>query len=180
MTIEGFFTESDRTTVVKAARLAEGLVMRYFNLASNEWATNPYSLLTWKETAPWLRDSNVFAQTVRIGPRKRAAPRRSEKDSVSYGVVLQDPAILRALLRPARHDLWTLGLFVLTHELVHIVRFRKFEVDFFGSDDEKLAEEDVVHGYTREILSGVETMDNLFHLYESGSKIKHPRLCESV
>ena len=122
----------------------------------------------------------MFAQTVRIGPRKRTAPRRSEKDPISYGVVLHDPAILRALLRPARHDLWTLGLFVFTHELVHIVRFRKFEVDFFGSVDEKQAEENLVHGFTKEILSGVETMDNLFHLYESGSKIKHQTLFESV
>jgi hypothetical protein len=34
MTIEGLFTESDRSIVDRAARLAEGLVLRYFNLAS--------------------------------------------------------------------------------------------------------------------------------------------------
>ena len=171
MTIEGFFTESDRSIVSRAARLAEGLVVRYFNLSSDEWVKNPYSLLTWKEASNCLRNDNVLAQTVRFGSRKRDKLQQAENKSNYYGILLQDPAILRALLRPQRHDLWTLGLFVLTHELVHIVRFRKFEVDFFGSHDEQKKEEELVHGITREMLGGVENMDHLFSLYESGPRI---------
>ena len=71
MTIEGFFTESDRSIVSRAARLAEGLVVRYFNLSSDEWVKNPYSLLTWKEASNCLRDDNVLAQTVRFRVQKK-------------------------------------------------------------------------------------------------------------
>lgn len=170
MTMEGFFTEYDRTIVDRAARLAEGLILRYFNLASDDWMKNPYSLLTWRQVAPWLRDANVFAQTVRFGSRKNKSPQK-DIDGTLYGILLQDPAILRALLRPRQHDLWTLGLFVLTHELVHIVRFREYQVDFFGSVNEQEKEEKLVHGITREILSGVENMDDLLNLYESGLQI---------
>jgi hypothetical protein len=170
MTSEGFFTESDRFIVSRASLLAESLVVRYFDLAPDEWTKNPYSLFTWKETAPWLRDSNVLAQTVRIGPRKNGRNLQIRDDTSCYGVLLQDPAILRTLLRPHKHDLWTLGLFVLTHELVHIVRFRRFEVDFCGSQEDREIEEKVVHNVTSEILSGVENTDKLLNLYESGSK----------
>ena len=171
MTIEGLFTESDRSIVDRAARLAEGLVLRYFNLASDDWVKNPYSLITWKEASSCLRDTNVFAQTVRFGSQKRGKLQHPEHKPNYYGILLQDPAILRALLRPQRHDLWTLGLFVLTHELVHIVRFRKFEIDFCGPQNEREKEEELVHDVTREMLSGVENMDNLFSLYESGLRI---------
>ncbi|MGC8658001.1 MAG: hypothetical protein ACP5U1_02910 [Desulfomonilaceae bacterium] len=167
----GLFTETDRTTVDRAARLAESLVAQYFNLAHDDWIKNPYSLMTWKESAKYLRDTDVFAQTVRFDTRHTGKTQRAEKRDYYYGVLLADPTILRALLRPQRHDLWTLGLFVLTHELVHIVRFRKFGVDFFGTCDERKKEEDVVHKITREMLAGVESMDSLFSLYESGLKV---------
>ncbi|MFH0959489.1 MAG: hypothetical protein V1897_12370 [Pseudomonadota bacterium] len=170
MTSEGFFTESDRFIVSRASLLAESLVLRYFDLATDEWIKNPYSVFTWKETAPWLRDTNVLAQTVRIGSRKNANNVKASKETLCYGVLLQDPAILRALLRPHKHDLWTLGLFVLTHELVHIVRFRRFDVDFFGSQEDRENEENLVHTVTSEILRGVENTDNLLNLYESGLK----------
>ncbi len=170
MSATGLFTESDRTTVDRAARLAEGLVAQYFDLAHDDWIKNPYSLMTWKEAAKYLRDANVFAQTVRFDSRHTGKIQRAKPQDY-YGVLLADPAILRALLRPQRHDLWTLGLFVLTHELVHIVRFRKFGVDFFGTPCEREKEEEVVHKITREMLAGVESMDSLFSLYESGIRI---------
>lgn len=170
MTTEGLFTESDRFIVNRASLLAESLVLRYFDLAPDEWIRNPYSLFTWKETAPWLRDSNVLAQTVRIGSKNKRSNSKAGVDTSCYGVLLQDPAILRTLLRPDKHDLWTLGLFVLTHELVHIVRFRRFGADFFGAGEDREKEENLVHQVTREILSGVENTDKLLSLYESGLK----------
>ena len=78
---------------------------------------------------------------------------------------IQDPNILRALLRSYEHDLWTLGLFVLTHELIHIVRFRRFGVDFFATTRERDREEDLVHGITREVLAGVTNTDYVLGLY---------------
>ena len=132
MVSTGLFTTSDLTTISRAAVLAEGLTRAYFNLAPDEWRENPYTIFTHKHVGKALHEQDVFAHVVRyktrVGQSKAARPGERE----TYGVVLQDPNILLALLRSAMHDLWTLGLFILTHELTHIIRFRKYHVDFFA------------------------------------------------
>lgn len=144
--------------------MAEGLTWRYFNLPPDEWKRNPYGIFTRKEVDHALLEPDVLAQVVRYRPGTSS---RAAKEEPRYGVVLQDPNILLALLRSCAHDLWTLGLFVLTHELVHIVRFRKDGADFFASAHERDKEERVVHAMTREILSGVTNTDYILSLYES-------------
>lgn len=160
----GYFTTSDRAVLQRAAHLAEGLTQRYFDLGHNLWRRNPYAMYTREEVGETLSHDDVFANIVRI-----EAPRQKQTQVSAppkYGIVLHDPNILTALLRSCRHDLWTLGLFVLTHELIHIVRFREFSVDFFASSAERDQEERVVYSMTREILSGVTTIDDVLSLYD--------------
>jgi hypothetical protein len=164
MSSAGFFTSADRNVLGKAAALAEGLTWRYFDLPADEWKRNPYGIFTRKEVDGSLLEPDVLAQVVRYRPAR--SPRATAEDA-RYGIVLQDPNILLALLRSCAHDLWTLGLFVLTHELVHIVRFRKSGADFFAGAHERDKEERVVHAMTREILSGVTNTDYVLSLYES-------------
>ncbi len=137
----GLFTAADLGTISRAAALAERLTQAYFDLAPDEWKENPYTIFTHKQAGPPLYEKDVFAQVIRYRARversKTAHPGRRE----TYGVVLQDPNILLALLRSTMHDLWTLGLFILTHELIHIIRFRKCRVDFFASVEDRDKEE---------------------------------------
>jgi hypothetical protein len=109
-------------------------------------------------------DEQQFAQVIRYKTSKRTC---KETNCERYGVVLLDPNILFALLRSVEYDLWSLLLFVLTHELVHIVRFRKFNIDFHALDLEKEKEEQRVHRITREILAGSKNTDYIFKLYEN-------------
>lgn len=146
--------------------MAELLTQRYFGLAPDEWRRNSYGIFTRGEVDKTLHQSDVFAHVVRYGKKSPSSAERSK--DCGYGIVLQDPNILLALLRSPGHDLWTLGLFILTHELTHIVRFRKFEVDFFAPAAERDTEEELVHGITREILRGVTNTDYLLGLYGSG------------
>ena len=44
------------------------------------------------------------------------------------------------------------ALYVVTHELIHIVRFSQFLQNFEASEDERLVEEKRVHDITHEIL----------------------------
>ena len=166
MDATGLFTTSDLTTISRAASLAEGLTRAYFNLAPDEWKENPYTIFTHKHVGKALHEQDVFAHVVRYKPRVGTpkAPRPGEKET--YGVVLQDPEDSSALLRSAMHDLWTLGLFILTHELTHIVRFRKHHVDFFAPVEGREQEEKLVHGITQEILAGVTNTDYILSLYE--------------
>jgi hypothetical protein len=164
MNVSGIFTASDLTVIDRATPVAEGLTQRYFDLADKEWKSDPYALFTLGQVAGDLYEEGVFASVVRYNRRARRSHDRDR--SGNFGIVLQDPNILRALFRSHRHDLWTMALFVLTHELVHIVRFRRFGVDFSTTDQSRLEEERIVHGITRDILSGVANTDFILALYE--------------
>lgn len=163
MVPRGSFTPSDLATIDRAAILAESLTCNYFDLANDEWKRNPYSVYTRRELDSAWYEEGVFASVVRM--RRRKAP-ETRSDEV-FGIFLQDPNILRALLQTSQTDLWNLMLFVLTHELTHIVRFRTHGVDFFASVAARDAEEEVVHDITRKILSGVTAVETLVRLRES-------------
>jgi len=168
MSSAGSFTPADRTTISKAATLAEGLTWRYFDLPVDEWKRNPYGIYTRKEVDKTLYEPEVFARVVRYRPSNRP---KSSGDSDRYGIVLQDSNILLALLRSGAMDLWTLGLFILTHELIHIVRFRKHNIDFFATAEERDNEERLVQSMTKEILAGVTNTDRLLSLYENRAEL---------
>jgi hypothetical protein len=160
----GFFTSSDLATIGRAVSLSEKLVQDYYSLTPDAWKRNPYSVFTRREVNAELHEDEVFANVVQVG--RRADSATPGRDKSGYGIILQDPNILRAILRPSSYDLWALALFVLTHELVHIVRFSFYGVDFFGPEHERDKEEKLVHGVTREILSGARPTDQVLHLYE--------------
>jgi len=161
----GYFTTSDRGVIQRAAFLAEGLTQRYFGLAEDVWRRKPYGIFTLKEANDSLCSPDAFANVIRF--KQRPGRRDGRRQTDRYGIVLHDPNILLALLRSVCPDLWTLGLFVLTHELTHIVRFREHDIDFFASVEDRDKEERTVHCMTREILSGVTNTDYVLHLFES-------------
>jgi hypothetical protein len=166
----GLFTESDLMTICRAASLAERLTERHFDLDKDHWKSEPYTIFTLKQVNRGLYEPDVFANVIRYETRvdKEVKPVPAER----YGIVLQDPNILRALLRQSNHDLWTIGLFVLTHELIHVVRFKKFNVDFFAEPGARHAEENLVQSITREILSGVTNTDQLLAMYADRSSVR--------
>ena len=158
------FTPSDLSTIERASVLAEAMTGEYFSLAPDEWKRNPYGIFTRKEVERPLDGETIFAQVVRLRTGRGQSRDRNQGDS--FGIILQDPNILRALLRSTLHDLWTLVLFILTHELIHIVRFQRFAVDFHAPEVERDREEKLVHAITREILAGVTNTDDLLELYQ--------------
>jgi len=159
----GLFTPSDLATITRAAFLAEKLTADHFSLADDEWKRNPYAVFTRKEVRDSFYQQEAFAHVVRRTPEKTGRDLTGLCED--FAIVLQDPAILRALLRNTSRDLWTLALFILTHELIHIVRFRKFGVDFFASSQQRDEEERVVYDLTEKILCGVSNTNELIRLY---------------
>lgn len=159
-----FFTGSDRQIIMRAALVAERLTERYFDLREDEWVRNPYGVYTQRDVHESLHEPNVFANVVMYGTHvKKSGGKDKEK---RFGIILQDPNILLALLRSSCNDLWTLGLYILTHELVHITRFRKYGVDFFADVAQRDKEEQVVHEMTRDILRGTTPLDYVLELYD--------------
>jgi hypothetical protein len=174
MVAGGLFTRSDLVTISRAACLAEQLTVEYFSLPGDEWRRNRYGVFTRKEAGDHLFIDDVFAHLVRFKPTKAVRKQAAGGEEESFGIVLQDPNILRAVLRSWAHDLWTLLLFVLTHELVHIVRFRRCQADLFAPEAERQSEEDLVHAITGEILTGVDNMDSLLQAYDPRTRRTNP------
>ncbi len=159
-----FFTWSDRQVIMRATLVAEDLTRRYFDMREDEWIRNPYGVYTQRDVHESLHEAGVFANVVMYeSPIKKKGQKEREK---RFGIILQDPNILLALLRSSCHDLWTLGLYILTHELVHITRFRKYGVDFFADVAQRIREEKVVHEMTRDILRGTAAFDYVLELYD--------------
>jgi hypothetical protein len=64
-------------------------------------------------------------------------------------------------------------LYILVHELIHIVRFSRFLHNFEASDIERIDEETRVHGITREILAPTR-LPGLKDVYDYYSAWKKP------
>jgi len=159
----GLFTRSDLLTICRAASLAERLTEKHFDLGENHWKANPYGIFSLKQVDQSLYEPDAFANVIRY--KIRVEKRSNSDEQERYGILLQDPNILRSLLRRSNHDLWTISLFILTHELIHLVRFDRFNVDFFAEAGIRQAEEDLVSSITGDILSGVTNTDQLLELY---------------
>ncbi|MBW2646489.1 MAG: hypothetical protein JRE23_09975, partial [Deltaproteobacteria bacterium] len=86
-----------------------------------------------------------------------------------YKICLQDQSILKALAENDKLELFYFVLYIVTHELIHIVRFGKFLQNFEASDEEKVIEESRVHEKTHEILKNVTNVavEPVFEFYRA-------------
>ena len=86
-----------------------------------------------------------------------------------YKICLQDHTIISALYKNTEMNLLAFVLYVVTHELIHIIRFRKFIQKFEASMKERLDEEIRVHAKTHEILSdiSIEGLQPVLRYYEN-------------
>ena len=76
-----------------------------------------------------------------------------------YRVCLQDHNILRTLKARPQISLFPLLLYVITHELVHVVRFSQFLALFEACGKEQAEEEARVHQLTQEILAPLNFLE---------------------
>jgi hypothetical protein len=148
------FNPSQIVTVNNAVAMAEELVSNFYKISDNEWLRPKYDIKTLVDLSPEEIVQGPFAQVIRyVGQRKDSNLSSSTFDF--YKVCLQDHSILLAVKRAKRIKLYPFALYIVTHELIHIVRFSKFLQNFEASDEEKMVEESRVHQKTREILSSV-------------------------
>jgi len=103
--------------------------------------------------APHEKVQGPYAQVLKYEGRKKEAPLGSSSYSL-YHVCLQDPAILGLVGVNPLIRLAPFLLYIVVHELVHVVRFLRFEQRYeTGAEaDLSMEEERKVHGLTREIV----------------------------
>lgn len=150
------FKDAEITVVNNAVAMAEELVSNYFKMSASQWLHPKFDVKTLVDLSANEIVDGPFAQLIRYEGKLEGDVLGSSAYDF-YKICIQDHAILDALEKHADLALAPFALYVVTHELVHIVRFSRFLQSFNASNEEKLAEEHRVHGITHDILEPVST-----------------------
>ena len=149
------FNPDQLKIVNNSVAMAEELVSNSYKMSEAQWLHRRYDVKTLADLCPDEITDRPFAQIIRYkGQLKDTSLSSSTYDF--YKICLQDHSILAALKQSHDMELFPFILYIVVHELIHIVRFSKFIQSFDASDKEKIAEEKRVHEKTREILSFVK------------------------
>jgi len=163
------FNTEELLKVDGAIKVSEELVNNYFKMSSGQWLKNRYDIKTAKDLAFHECVDGPFAQVIKYEGRKKDVSLGSSSFSL-YKVCLQDDAILTMVSKKDDLSLEPFLLYILTHELVHIVRFSKFKQRYENKNeaDVTLDEERKVHLLTHAILKSVSVfgLKQVFEFYK--------------
>lgn len=152
--------------VNNSVKLAEEIVSNHYKLSSNQWLKKKFDIKTLVDLHQNEIVDGPFAQILHYKGR----PKDLSLESASYDfykICLQDHAILSVVNDGPPITLFPFTLYIIVHELVHIVRFTQFLQNFYASDEEKMVEEKRVHEATRQILNPItiEGLKSVFVFY---------------
>ncbi len=153
--------------VNEAVVMAEERVIDFYKMSDSQWVHLRYDVKTLSDLETHEIVDGPFAQVIRYEGKLRGHQLGSSAYDF-YQICLQDHSILSALDQFPDLEIFPFALYIVTHELIHIVRFSKFLQNFDASDTEKMAEEIRVHEHTHEILSSarVSGLGNVFEFYK--------------
>ena len=149
-----------------AVAMAEELVSNNYKMSASQWLGPRYDVKTLVELKSEEIIDGPFAQIIRYkGQRKNSSLGSATYDF--YKICLQDHIIRSTLEGKPDIELFPFSLYIITHELIHIVRFSKFLQSFEASAKERMAEEKRVHQKTHVILKPVqiEGLKNVLEFY---------------
>lgn len=151
------FNLEQLASVRRTQRISERLVAGHFRIPALPSWRYPYEVVTLTDLRRLERRAEALAHLV-LYQRRRPAEMEQH-----YRICLQDDVILRRLSR--RPLLESLLTYVLTHELVHVVRFQRAEQSFSAAKGRQ-DEETLVHQTALELVAGaglphVEQLDSL-------------------
>jgi hypothetical protein len=151
-----YFHQDHKDLVNEAACIAEEVTSDFFKLS--HWRRARYDILTLEA----LREEEISAHALALVAKYHGCQPGRLLSSAAfdfYRVCLQDHNILRALKSQPGLSLFPLLLYILTHELVHIVRFSQFQALFEAPEEERRREEERVHRLTQDILAPLDFLE---------------------
>ncbi len=162
-----YFNKKQLGILGEAVDIAEDVTSNYFRLSLSQWKRHPFDVKTLSSLFGGDIKDNVFALLKKYITADNREIELLHKKREFYIIYLQDHQILKALHRDRDLKLLPLLAYILTHELVHIVRFCKFEVIFDTQEENsKIKEERIVHRTTYEILKEL-SLPNLSYILGS-------------
>ena len=146
------FGAAEQRSLHRATELAEDLTGKFYCIPGREWPRYPCEIRTLAEgPGP---EAPAFADVVRMVPGPEAA--RQDGLGQLFRIRLRDDAILEAVERRGDGvELFPLLLYIVTHELVHVVRFGSGFAPYHAAEHRRWQEEERVHAITRGVLRPV-------------------------
>lgn len=153
-----YFHQDQKDLLNEAAVIAEEVTSDFFKLSVSHWRRARYDILTLEG----LRAEEISTHALAMVAKYNGYPQDRLLRSAAfdfYRVCLQDHNILKTLRQCAGLSLFPLLLYILTHELVHIVRFSQFLALFETPEEQKQEEERRVHRLTQQILAPLQVRE---------------------
>ena len=145
------FRAPHKELLKEAAVIAEEMTFDFFKLSPRHWRQTRYDILTLEG----LSQEEISPHAHALLAKYKGCPANSSLQSAwfdFYRVCLQDHNILSTLEASPELSMFPLLLYIVTHELVHVIRFSQFLALFEAAEAEKAREELQVHRLTQEIL----------------------------
>ena len=158
------FSPEEIQVVSQAVEIAEDVTANHFKISTAQWKHVRYDIRTLADLRPDEIADCAFAQITRYSGK----PDLSRQRHYDYfKICLQDQNIMAAVERDEGVKLLPLGVYVVTHELVHIVRFCKFLQRFDAEPPERQQEEMRVHEITQRALGSlrIAQLDYVLEVY---------------
>jgi hypothetical protein len=149
------FNDEELQLVNDTVSTAEDLVSDFYKMSASQWQRLKYDIKTLRHLQEGEVVHGPFAQVIRYEAKRKDAALGSAAYDF-YKICLQDHAILGAIRQHPELRLFPFCLYIVAHELIHVVRFGRFLQRFDASEEEKMAEEVRVHQSTRDILEPVQ------------------------
>lgn len=170
-----YFNSSQLSAIDNTRQRAEELTGDFFKLGSFDPARYPYEVATLRDLDEPEIAPAAFAQLLRYGRNRLCRPKGKLALRHYYRIGLHDENLLER--RAEGTPLEPLLLYVMTHELIHIVRFEHFAELFHSDGDRRGHEERRVHELTARIVKPLRnsTLDRMIGVYggDSGSLCGH-------
>ena len=152
------FLPQHKELLKEAAVIAEEMTFDFFKLSPAHWRRARYDILTLEG----LNREEISPHAHALVAKYKGCPANSSLQSAwfdFYRVCLQDHNILKTLEASRELSLFPLLLYIVTHELVHVIRFSQFLALFEAAAEEKAREEMLVHRLTQKILQPLNFLD---------------------
>ncbi len=159
-----FFDKKQRSCVGEALGIAETLAGNYFGVDLEDVDQFPYDLMTLANLQGMEKTRDALAQVCKyVYSKKRSAA----TDREFYRICLQDDRILYTVKTEISDLLQPLLLYVITHEVIHVIRFSMDPGRFHFRLHERKSEEREVHRITYECLKSCKDaqLDPLLERY---------------
>lgn len=149
------FVEEEIAALRHSIDIAEDVISDFYRISTSEWKRYRYDIQSLRDLAEEEITDEAFAQIHRYSRSPHLKMRGSEPGDY-FKICLQDHVIRKATERDSKILFLPLTTYIVTHELIHVVRFARFLRRFESTPAEREIEECIVHDITFQLLENYQ------------------------